>query len=69
MTNGVFAVGRNPIYVAFWFALLAQFLLFSKLIPLVYLAATTWLFHRQVYAKRISCGGITVSSIQTTAAG
>jgi protein-S-isoprenylcysteine O-methyltransferase Ste14 len=48
VTTGVFAVTRNPIYVAFWFVLLGQFLLFSNLIPLVYLAAATWLFHRQV---------------------
>jgi protein-S-isoprenylcysteine O-methyltransferase Ste14 len=48
VTTGVFAVSRNPIYVAFWFVLLGQFLLFSNLIPLVYLAAATWLFHRQV---------------------
>jgi protein-S-isoprenylcysteine O-methyltransferase Ste14 len=48
MTTGVFAVTRNPIYVAFWFVLLGQFLLFSNLIPLVCLAAGTWLLHRQV---------------------
>jgi protein-S-isoprenylcysteine O-methyltransferase Ste14 len=48
VTTGVFAVSRNPIYVAFWFVLLGQFLLFSNWIPLVYLAAATWLFHRQV---------------------
>ncbi len=48
VTTGVFAVSRNPIYVAFWFVLLGQFLLLPNLIPLVYLAAATWLFHRQV---------------------
>jgi protein-S-isoprenylcysteine O-methyltransferase Ste14 len=48
VTTGVFAVSRNPIYVAFWFVLLGQFLLFSNLIPLVYLAVATGLFHRQV---------------------
>ena len=48
VTTGVFAVSRNPIYVAFWFVLLGQFLLFPNLIPLVYLAAATWLFHHQV---------------------
>ncbi len=48
MTTGGFAVSRNPIYVAFWFVLLGQFLLFPNLIPLVYLAAGTWLFQRQV---------------------
>jgi protein-S-isoprenylcysteine O-methyltransferase Ste14 len=48
VTNGVFAISRNPIYVAFWFVLLGQFLMFSNLIPLIYLAAATALFHRQV---------------------
>jgi protein-S-isoprenylcysteine O-methyltransferase Ste14 len=48
VTTGVFAVSRNPIYVAFWFVLLGEFLLFPNLIPLVYLIAATWLFHRQV---------------------
>jgi protein-S-isoprenylcysteine O-methyltransferase Ste14 len=48
VTTGVFAVSRNPVYVAFWFVLLGQFLLLSNIIPLVYLAAATWLFHRQV---------------------
>ena len=48
VTTGVFAVSRNPIYVAFWLVLLGQFILFSNLIPLLYLVAATWLFHRQV---------------------
>jgi protein-S-isoprenylcysteine O-methyltransferase Ste14 len=48
VTTGIFAVTRNPIYVAFWFVLLGQFLLFSNWILLVYLVAATWLFHRQV---------------------
>lgn len=48
VTAGIFAISRNPIYVAFWLVLLGQFLLFSNLIPLIYLAAATWLFHRQV---------------------
>ncbi len=48
VTTGVFAVSRNPIYVAFWFVLLGEFLLFPNLIPLVYLAAASGLFHRQV---------------------
>jgi protein-S-isoprenylcysteine O-methyltransferase Ste14 len=30
VTTGIFAVSRNPIYVAFWFVLLGQFLLFSN---------------------------------------
>jgi protein-S-isoprenylcysteine O-methyltransferase Ste14 len=48
VTTGVFAVSRNPIYVAFWLVLLGQFLLFSNWILLAYLAGATGLFHRQV---------------------
>lgn len=48
ITSGVFAFSRNPIYVAFAFILLGQFLIFPNWIPLTYLAAGTWLFHRQV---------------------
>jgi protein-S-isoprenylcysteine O-methyltransferase Ste14 len=48
VTTGVFAFTRNPIYVAFAFVLLGQFLIFPNWILLVYLAAGTWLFHRQV---------------------
>jgi protein-S-isoprenylcysteine O-methyltransferase Ste14 len=48
VTTGVFAFSRNPIYVAFAFVLLGQFLLFSNWILLLYLLAATWLFHRQV---------------------
>jgi protein-S-isoprenylcysteine O-methyltransferase Ste14 len=48
VTTGVFALSRNPIYVAFAIALLGQFLIFSNWILLVYMAAGIWLFHRQV---------------------
>ncbi len=48
VTSGIFAFSRNPIYVAFGFVLLGQFLLFSNWILLVYLLAAVWLFHRQV---------------------
>jgi protein-S-isoprenylcysteine O-methyltransferase Ste14 len=48
VTAGVFAFSRNPIYVAFRFVLLGQFLVFANWILLVYLAAGIWLFHRQV---------------------
>ena len=48
VTTGVFAFSRNPIYVAFAFVLLGQFLVFPNWILLVYLAAGIWLFHRQV---------------------
>jgi protein-S-isoprenylcysteine O-methyltransferase Ste14 len=48
ITNGVFAFSRNPIYVAFAFILLGEFLIFSNWILLLYLVAGIWLFHRQV---------------------
>jgi protein-S-isoprenylcysteine O-methyltransferase Ste14 len=48
VTTGVFAFSRNPIYVAFGFVLLGQFLVFPNWILLVYLGAAIWLFHRQV---------------------
>jgi protein-S-isoprenylcysteine O-methyltransferase Ste14 len=48
VTGGVFAVSRNPIYVGFWFILLGQFLVFPSVALLIYLAAATALFHRQV---------------------
>ena len=48
VTSGIFAVSRNPIYVAFGFILLGQFLIFSNWILLVYAVAGVLLFHRQV---------------------
>jgi protein-S-isoprenylcysteine O-methyltransferase Ste14 len=48
ITTGIFALSRNPIYVAFVSVLLGQFLAFPKWIMLVYLAAGIWLMHRQV---------------------
>jgi protein-S-isoprenylcysteine O-methyltransferase Ste14 len=48
VTTGVFAFSRNPVYVAFAFVLLGQFLVFPNWILLAYLAAGVWLFHRQV---------------------
>jgi protein-S-isoprenylcysteine O-methyltransferase Ste14 len=48
VTTGIFAYSRNPIYVAFAFILLGQFLIFSNWILLIYLVAAIWLFHRQV---------------------
>ncbi len=48
ITTGIFAFGRNPIYVAFAFILLGQFLVFPNWILLVYIGAAIWLFHRQV---------------------
>ena len=48
VTTGIFAFSRNPIYVAFGFVLLGQFLLFSNWILSAYMAAAIWLFHRQI---------------------
>jgi len=48
ITTGIFAFTRNPIYVAFAFILLGQFLIFPNWILLIFLAAGGWLFHRQV---------------------
>jgi protein-S-isoprenylcysteine O-methyltransferase Ste14 len=48
VTTAIFALSRNPIYEAFGFVLLGQFLLFSNWILLVYMMAAVWLFHRQV---------------------
>jgi protein-S-isoprenylcysteine O-methyltransferase Ste14 len=48
ITTGVFALSRNPMYMAFALIMLGQFLIFSNWIPLVYLVAAIWLFHRQV---------------------
>jgi protein-S-isoprenylcysteine O-methyltransferase Ste14 len=48
VTTGVFAFSRNPIYVAFAFVLLGEFLVFSNWVLLVYLVVAIGLFHRQV---------------------
>ncbi len=48
VTSGVFALTRNPIYVAFGFVLLGEFLIFPSWIMLIYLIAGIGLFHRQV---------------------
>jgi protein-S-isoprenylcysteine O-methyltransferase Ste14 len=54
ITTGIFALSRNPIYVAFAAILLGQFLIFPNWILLVYIGAATWLFHRQVLRERRS---------------
>jgi protein-S-isoprenylcysteine O-methyltransferase Ste14 len=48
VTTGIFALSRNPVYVAFGFVLLGQFLVFSNSLLLVYMVAAGLLFHRQV---------------------
>jgi protein-S-isoprenylcysteine O-methyltransferase Ste14 len=53
ITTGVFAVSRNPIYVAFWVILFGQFLVFPNDIPLIYFALASLLFHRQVLREEV----------------
>ena len=53
ITTGAFAVSRNPIYVAFAFILFGQFLIFPNWVPLVYMGAGVWLFHRQVLREEV----------------
>jgi protein-S-isoprenylcysteine O-methyltransferase Ste14 len=48
ITSGIFAVSRNPIYVAFAFVLAGEFLIFPNWILLLYLAGFVALVHRQV---------------------
>ena len=48
VTTGLFALSRNPIYVAFWIVLLGQFFVFPNWLRLIYFGAASWLFHRQV---------------------
>jgi protein-S-isoprenylcysteine O-methyltransferase Ste14 len=48
VTTGVFALTRNPIYVAFGLILSGQFLVQPNWILLFYLGGGFWLFHRQV---------------------
>ena len=54
VTTGVFGVTRNPIYVAFAFVLLGEFLIFSNWILLLYFVAGIALFHRQVLREERS---------------
>jgi protein-S-isoprenylcysteine O-methyltransferase Ste14 len=48
ITTGIFAITRNPIYVAFGFVLVGEFLIQPSWIMLVYTLAGFALFHRQV---------------------
>jgi protein-S-isoprenylcysteine O-methyltransferase Ste14 len=57
ITTGAFAYSRNPIYVAFTFILVGEFLVFANFVLLAYIFAGVWLFDRQVrleegYLKR-----------------
>jgi protein-S-isoprenylcysteine O-methyltransferase Ste14 len=48
ITTGIFAVTRNPIYVAFGLVLLGQLLLFPNWITLIFLICGAAVIHRQV---------------------
>jgi protein-S-isoprenylcysteine O-methyltransferase Ste14 len=48
ITTGIFAISRNPIYVAFQFVLIGQFLIISHWIFLAYICGGVWLIHRQI---------------------
>jgi protein-S-isoprenylcysteine O-methyltransferase Ste14 len=48
VTSGIFGLTRNPIYVAFGFALLGELLIQPTWLMLAYLLAGVALFHRQV---------------------
>jgi len=48
IVDGIFALSRNPIYVAFAMVLLGEFLIFPNWISLIYLVAAAGLMHRQV---------------------
>ena len=67
VTTGIFAWSRNPIYVALFLVLAGQFLVFPNWVPLVYLFAGTWLFHRQVLREESSCGGSTATNTRRIA--
>jgi protein-S-isoprenylcysteine O-methyltransferase Ste14 len=53
ITTGVFAWSRNPIYVAFLFILLGQFLVFPNTALLIYLAVAAGIVHRQVRREEV----------------
>lgn len=48
ITDGIFAISRNPIYVAFAIILIGEFLILPNWITLAYIVAAIALFHRQV---------------------
>ena len=54
VTNGAFAISRNPIYTAFGLILLGIFLVFPNWILLIYLIAGLWLLNRQVLREEES---------------
>jgi protein-S-isoprenylcysteine O-methyltransferase Ste14 len=48
ITDSIFSLSRNPIYVAFAIILIGEFFVLPNWNTLIYLVAATWLFHRQV---------------------
>ncbi len=48
VTTGMFAISRNPLYVAFALVLLGTFLIIPNWILFVYFIVGVWLFNRQV---------------------
>jgi protein-S-isoprenylcysteine O-methyltransferase Ste14 len=48
IVDGIFALSRNPIYVAFAMILFGEFLIFANWISLIYVLAAAALMHRQV---------------------
>lgn len=53
VTGGIFAVTRNPIYVAFALVLVGEFLIFPSWLLALYLVAGFALFHRQVVREEV----------------
>jgi protein-S-isoprenylcysteine O-methyltransferase Ste14 len=47
ITEGAFALSRNPIYVAFVTVLIGEFLILPNWITLAYVVAAAWLINRQ----------------------
>jgi protein-S-isoprenylcysteine O-methyltransferase Ste14 len=58
VTTGAFAFSRNPIYTAFAFILVGQFLVFPNWIPLLAIVAGFALFHRQVLREEAYLRGL-----------
>jgi protein-S-isoprenylcysteine O-methyltransferase Ste14 len=53
ITNGAFALSRNPIYVSFALMLIGEFLIFGSWIMLVYIVLGFTAFHRQVLKEEV----------------
>ena len=53
ITNGAFAISRNPIYVSFAIMLIGQFLIFQSWILLIYIPLGLYRFHLQVLKEEL----------------